>query len=90
MRHAILGAGGVGGLVGGALARAGHPVTLLVRPGREEHYPERLSVQSQTLGSFEAPVQVAERLGGPSEVVWITVKATALEAALDAVPPHES
>jgi 2-dehydropantoate 2-reductase len=90
MRRAILGAGGVGGLVGGALARAGHPVTLLVRPGREEHYPERLSVQSQTLGSFEAPVQVAERLGGPSEVVvWITVKATALEAALDAVPPHE-
>jgi len=89
MRHAILGAGGVGGLVGGALARAGHPVTLLVQPGRAEKYPERLSVQSRTLGSFEAPVEVAERLGEPSEVVWITVKATALEAALDAVPPEE-
>jgi 2-dehydropantoate 2-reductase len=34
MRHAILGAGGVGGLVGGALAQAGNPVTLLVRPSR--------------------------------------------------------
>src|SRR5919107_4757786 len=89
MRHAILGAGGVGGLVGGALARAGHPVTLLVRPGRMEQYPERLSIQSQSLGSFEAPVEVAERLGEPSEVVWITVKATALEAALDVVPPEE-
>jgi 2-dehydropantoate 2-reductase len=89
MRHAILGAGGVGGLVGGALARAGHPVTLLVRPGRAEQYPERLSVQSRALGSFEAPVEVAERLGEPPDVVWITVKATALEAALDAVPPEE-
>jgi 2-dehydropantoate 2-reductase len=89
MRHVILGAGGVGGLVGGALARAGHPVTLLVRSGRADQYPERLSVRSQSLGSFEAPVEVAERLGEPSEVVWIMVKATALEAALDAVPPEE-
>jgi 2-dehydropantoate 2-reductase len=89
MRHAILGAGGVGGLVGGALARAGHPVTLLVRPGRAAQYPDRLSVQSQSLGSFEAPVRVAERLGEPSDVVWIAVKATALEAALEAVPPEE-
>jgi 2-dehydropantoate 2-reductase len=89
MRHAILGAGGVGGLVGGALARAGHPVTLLVRPGRAEQYPERLSVQSRALGSFEAPVEVVERLGEPSDVVWITVKATALEAALDILTPEE-
>jgi 2-dehydropantoate 2-reductase len=89
MRHAILGAGGVGGLVGGALAKAGHPVTLLVRPGRRDHYPGRLSVQSETLGSFEAPVRVADRLDGRFDVVWITVKATALEAALGAVPPEE-
>ena len=31
IRHAVLGAGGVGGLVGGALALVGHPVTLLAR-----------------------------------------------------------
>jgi 2-dehydropantoate 2-reductase len=89
MRHAILGAGGVGGLVGGAIAKAGHPVTLLVRSGRRDHYPERLTVQSETLGAFEAPVQVADRLEGQFDVVWVTVKATALEAALDAVPPEE-
>ncbi len=89
MRHAVLGAGGVGGLVGGALAKAGHPVTLLVRPGRRDHYPERLSVESETLGSFEAPVRVADRLDEPFDVVWITVKATALEAALDAVAPEK-
>jgi 2-dehydropantoate 2-reductase len=46
MRHAVLGAGGVGGLVGGALAKAGHPVTLLVRPGRRDRYSARLSIES--------------------------------------------
>jgi 2-dehydropantoate 2-reductase len=89
MRHAVLGAGGVGGLVGGALAKAGHPVTLLVRTGRRDHYPERLSVKSETLGAFEAPVQIADLLDGHFDVVWITVKATALEAALRAVPPEK-
>jgi 2-dehydropantoate 2-reductase len=86
MRHAVLGAGGVGGLVGGALARAGHPVTLLVRPGREHNYPERLAVESNMLGNFEAPVRAADRLGEPFDVVWITVKATVLGTALEAVP----
>jgi 2-dehydropantoate 2-reductase len=89
MRHAVLGAGGVGGLVGGALAKAGQPVTLLVRPGRGERYPERLSVESEPLGSFAAPVRVADRLDGQFGIVWITVKATALEEALAAVPPEE-
>jgi 2-dehydropantoate 2-reductase len=89
MRYAVLGAGGVGGLVGASLAKSGHPVTLLVRPGRGDQYPDRLTVQSEALGSFEAPVRVAERLEGEFDVVWVTVKATALEAALDAVPPEE-
>src|SRR5918998_1278003 len=90
MRHAVLGAGGVGGLVGGALAKAGQPVTLLVRPGRRDHYPERLTVESETLGPFKAPVRVADRLDGPQfNVLWITVKATALEAALRAVAPEK-
>jgi 2-dehydropantoate 2-reductase len=89
MRHAVLGAGGVGGLVGGALAKAGHPVTLLVRTGRGDHYPGQLSVKSELLGAFEAPVQIADLLDGHFDVVWITVKATALEAALRAVPPEK-
>ncbi len=89
MRYAVLGAGGVGGLVGGALARAGHPVTLLVRSDRQRYYPELLTVESKTLGTFEAPVRVTDRLDEPFDVVWITVKATALEAALDAVPEQK-
>jgi 2-dehydropantoate 2-reductase len=89
MRHAVLGAGGVGGLVGGALAKTGHQATLIVRSGRQHHYPRRLSVESERLGTFEAPVRVTERLDEPFDVVWITVKATALETALEAVPEQE-
>jgi 2-dehydropantoate 2-reductase len=89
VRHAVLGAGGVGGLVGGVLARAGHTVTLLVRPGRQNHYPNQLTVESGTLGTFEAPVRMTDRIDEPFDIVWITVKATALEAALEAVPEHD-
>ncbi len=89
MRHAVLGAGGVGGFVGGALARAGHPVTLLVRSGRQRYYPRLLTVESKTLGTFQVPVRVTDRLDEPFDVVWITVKATALEAALQAVPEQK-
>jgi len=74
--------------VGGALAKAGHPVTLLVRPGRRDHYTERLTVESEALGAFEAPVRIADRLDERFDVVWITVKAMALEAALRTVTPE--
>ncbi len=90
MRHAVLGAGGVGGLVGGALARAGHPVTLLVRPSRRHHYPKRLTVESNILGNFEAPVRVADRLDEPFDVVWITIKATVLETLSGARQPQSN
>jgi 2-dehydropantoate 2-reductase len=88
MRYAVLGAGGVGGLVGGVLAKAGHEVTLLVRPGRRDHYPERLGVQSKPLGNFETPVRLADRLDEQFDVVWIAVKATALESALSTIAPE--
>jgi 2-dehydropantoate 2-reductase len=89
MRHAVIGAGGVGGLVGGALAKVGHPVTLLVRPGRQNHYPNQLTIESTTLGTFEAPVRVTDRIDEPFDIVWITVKAPDLEAALEAVPEQD-
>jgi 2-dehydropantoate 2-reductase len=75
--------------MGGALAKAAHPVTLLVRPGRRDHLPKRLTIECERLGSFEAPVQVSDRFDGQFDVVWITVKATALEATLRAVAPEK-
>lgn len=83
MRYAVLGAGGVGGVVGAALARSGHPVTLITR---EPGYPTRISVQSAKLGDFEVEVAATTRLTTPVDVLWVTTKATQLEAALPSAP----
>lgn len=52
MRHAILGAGGIGGLLAAALARAGGDVILLLRPNSLARYDGRLVVESVVLGDF--------------------------------------
>jgi 2-dehydropantoate 2-reductase len=86
MRHAILGAGGVGGLIGAVLAHAGEDVTLIVRPGTEQNYPHELSLDS-TFGKIKAPVSVAASVARPFDVLWITVKATQLDDALNSAHP---
>jgi 2-dehydropantoate 2-reductase len=84
MRHAILGAGGVGGLVGAALAKSGDAVTLVLRPDALKDYPAELSLESP-LGSFSVPVQRVAQVTQPFDVVWIAVKATHLDAALRSI-----
>jgi 2-dehydropantoate 2-reductase len=86
VRHAILGAGGVGGLVGGALARAGGDVVLLLRPETLARHPARLRVESVALGDFEVDVATASVLDRDVDVLWVTPKATQLEAALELAP----
>ena len=83
LRHAILGAGGVGGLIGGSLARCGAPVTLVVRREALAQYPHQLRLESP-FGNYTADVAVAAEVP-PVDVLWITVKATQLEAALKAI-----
>ncbi len=83
MRHAILGAGGVGGLIGACLAHAGDSVTLVVRRETMAQYPRQLHLESP-FGSFTANVSVAAEVP-PVDVLWITVKATQLEPALAAL-----
>ena len=85
-RHAILGAGGVGGFVGGALARAGADVVLLLRPERLARHPARLRVESVALGDFEVDVATASVLDRAVDVLWVTPKATQLEGALELAP----
>jgi 2-dehydropantoate 2-reductase len=85
MHHGILGAGGVGGLVAAVLAHAGDAVTLVVRPQAAGDYPRRLSLESR-LGTFSVPVSVAAAVSRPLDLLWIAVKATQLEAALESVP----
>lgn len=84
MRHAILGAGGVGGLIGVALAKSGESVTLVLRPETLKDYPAELSLESP-LGSFSVPVARSATLDTPCDVLWITVKAMQLESALRSV-----
>jgi 2-dehydropantoate 2-reductase len=88
MKHAILGAGGVGGLMGACLAHTGHSVTLIVRRETLAQYPKKLRLES-AFGNFEVDVAVAAEVPAV-DVLWITVKATQLEAALAELKNPES
>ena len=83
MTHAILGAGGVGGTIGACLAHLGDSVTLVLRREALAQYPRALHFES-TLGNFDVNVSVAAEVPAV-DVLWITVKATQLDAALAAI-----
>lgn len=83
LHHAILGAGGVGGLMAACLAHSGDSVTLVVRPETLESYPGKLHLESP-FGNFIVDVAVSAEVP-PADVLWITVKATQLDAALGAL-----
>jgi 2-dehydropantoate 2-reductase len=89
MRHAILGAGAIGGLVGAALARAGADVVLLMRPETLDGYTGALVIESVVLGDFAVEVPASPRLDGEVDVLWVTTKATALDSALQLAPPEQ-
>ncbi len=86
MRHAILGAGGVGGTIGAILANAGEDVIVVVRPGTAGNYPPQLTLES-TFGRASGPVRVAESVADPVDVLWVTVKATQLDNSISSIPP---
>jgi 2-dehydropantoate 2-reductase len=88
LRHAILGAGGVGGLIGARLAHAGDSVTLVVRQESLANYPKQLRLES-AFGNFTVDVSVAAEVP-LVDALWITVKATQLEAALTALKNPEA
>jgi 2-dehydropantoate 2-reductase len=82
MTHAILGAGGVGGLIAAALAAGGSEVTLLVRSS----HPPRVELERPGGELVRARVGVATRLEAPVAVLWIAVKAVDLAEAIAALP----
>jgi len=88
LRHAILGPGGVGGLIGAFLAQEGAPVTLIVRAESLSKYPEQLQIES-AFGNFTVPVSRSATVPAV-DVLWITVKATQLNEALSAIAAPES
>ncbi|MEU0443669.1 2-dehydropantoate 2-reductase [Streptomyces sp. NPDC006186] len=84
---AVLGPGGVGGLLAALLARAGHRVTCLAGEATAEVLRTRgIQIRSGQFGDFTVPVEAAGELDGPVDAVLVAVKLTTLDAALARVP----
>jgi 2-dehydropantoate 2-reductase len=88
MRHAVLGTGGIGGLIAAALARAERGVVLLMRQETLARYDGRLAVESAVIGNFDVDVPAAPSLKQEIDALWVAVKAPQLEAALRLAPPE--
>ncbi len=86
---AVLGPGGVGGLLAALLSRAGHRVICIGGPRTVAALGESgIRVRSNQFGNFTARVEAATVLSESVELCLVTVKHTALDAALDRVPPE--
>src|SRR5262244_1361703 len=78
MRFTIVGAGGLGGLLGALLARAGHEVSFVARGETREVLARRGIELSSPLGQFSAgPFRASDDPAalGPTEVVIVALKA---------------
>jgi 2-dehydropantoate 2-reductase len=86
MRTAVLGPGGVGGLLAGALQRAGGDVVLIARESTAAHIAEHgLDIRSVILGDFLAHPPVVTRLEEPVDALIVATKASGLAPALERV-----
>jgi 2-dehydropantoate 2-reductase len=86
-RVAVLGPGGVGGLLAAILARAGDSVVVLAGDSTARTIADRgLRVESRLFGDFDVSVDSAVRLQTEVDACLVTVKATQLYQALERVP----
>jgi 2-dehydropantoate 2-reductase len=86
MRVAVLGPGGVGGLLGGALQRAGSDVTVVARDSTAAVISQHgLRVDSVALGRFVARPRAVERLEEPLDALLVATKASGLQPALERI-----
>ena len=89
MKILILGAGSIGGYVGGRLQQSGADVTFLVRPARREALQRAGLVIKSTKGDITQKVKtvLGGAEGGPYDLVMLTCKAYDLDSAIEAVAP---
>jgi 2-dehydropantoate 2-reductase len=86
MKIAILGPGGVGGLIAGLLERAGTPVVVVAREPTAAAISERgLRIDSVSFGEFVARPRTDARLDEPVDVLIVATKASGLGPALERV-----
>jgi len=84
---AVVGAGGVGGLLGALLIRQGDDVTFVApEPTVSILNSEGLRVDSGQYGSFAVPAKAVSSLTTSVDVCVVAVKAMQLEAAMERVP----
>jgi len=85
MRILIVGAGAVGGYFGGRLAQAGRDVTFLVRPSRAKQLrQDGLRIISPHGDAVLTPKLIsATEIDTPYDLVFLSVKAYALQAAMN-------
>jgi len=83
---AVLGPGGVGGLVAAALARAGTPTTVVAREETAARLRrDGLRVRSVRMGDFQVDVDAVSDLGEDPDLLIVATKATGLRGALERV-----
>ena len=89
MRMLVIGAGSTGGYFGGRLAQAGRDVTFLVRPARADHLRAHGLEIVSPHGNLTLRPQLVTAGGikEPFDIVFLTVKAYSLEAALADLAP---
>ena len=85
LRILIVGAGAVGGYFGGRLAQAGRDVTFLVRPSRAKQLSQDgLQIISPHGDAVLSPKLIsADKIDAPYDIIFLSVKAYALEAAMN-------
>ena len=89
MKILILGAGAIGGYVGGRLHQSGADVTFLVRPARRQAIQRDGLVIKSTKGDITQKVRTVLKgsEGGPYDIVLLTPKAYDLDSAIEAIAP---
>jgi 2-dehydropantoate 2-reductase len=86
MRVAVLGPGGVGGLIAGALDRAGTEVAIVARESTAAVIArDGVSVQSVRFGDFVAHPSAVSLLDEPVDALVVATKAAGLAPALERV-----
>jgi 2-dehydropantoate 2-reductase len=88
---AVLGPGGIGGLLAGLLSRAGHRVICLAGETTAATLrQDGVRVRSGLFGDFTTRVDTDTVLREPVDACLVAVKHTSLDAALDPSRPRPS
>lgn len=88
MKIAIVGAGAIGSLLGGILARAGEEVTLVGRRAHMQAIRENGLWVDGVMGEFQVEVKTAEKLAFKPEMIFLTSKTQDVERLCHLILPY--